>query len=110
MIIPEHLKYEGMTEEKAKRMKKWIAEKRKIMRKAPAFATVQEATDAAVKMAKTEKRSSPSVWKEPLDIGKKYAVVHFRDRENAGIGGYKEVVDMQQVADKANHIDEIEEV
>lgn len=110
MIIPKHLKRPGMTAEETNRMKKWITEKRKIMRKAPAFATVQEATDAAVRMAKKDEDSNPSVWKEPLDIGKKYAVVHFDDRENAYISGYTEVVDEQQVFDKANHIDEIKEV
>ena len=110
MIIPKHLKRPGMTAEETKNLKKWIAEKRKIMRNAPSFATVQEATDAAVKTAKTDKDSIPTVWKEPLDIGRKYAVVHFDDRENAYISGYTEVVDEQQVFDKANHIDEIKEV
>lgn len=110
MIIPEHLKRPGMTAEETKRMKKWIAEKRKIVRKAPTYATVQEATDEAVKMAKKEKDEIPSVWKEPLDIGNKYAVVRFEDRENAYISGYKEVVDEQKILGKAKDIDEIKEV
>lgn len=110
MIIPEHLKWEGMTADDLKRVKQQVEKKRKIMRGLPTHATVQEATDAAVKMAKTVEYSNPSVWKEPLDIGKKYAAVHIKDRENAGVSGYTEVVDMQQIADKAKDIDEIEEV
>lgn len=111
MTIPEHLKRPNMTPERTKQIEAWVKSKREIMRKAPTYGTTQEATKAAVETYKKDEYSRPTVWKEPKDIGNKYAVVMYEDRENAYISGYTEVVDRQTIFDKANgnHIDEIEE-
>lgn len=94
----------------------WIEAKRKIMRQEPTFITPKEAIAAAVKLLKREQFSFPSVWKEPKDIGKKYAVVHTKNRENALISGYTEAVGEQDIHDIATgnrrnqRFDEVEEV
>ena len=112
MKIPEHLTKPGMTDERKKRVEKLVNECRKELSKAPAFDTADAAIAAAVQMAKKEEYSFPSVWKEPVDIGKKHAVVHQYIRESAHNAGYTQEVDEQKIFDLANGrgTDEIEEV
>lgn len=111
MIIPKYLQRPGMTADEKKRLVAWIESKREKMKKAPAFDTEEKAVKGAVQTLKREKYSNPSVWKEPQDMGKKYAVVVLGLRETAQISGYTETVDEQRIADIANRrIDEIEEV
>lgn len=115
MKIPKHLAYPGMTEEQKKSTIAFVKESRKVLDKAPAFDTTDEAVEAAVQMAKKEEYSFPSVWKEPQDIGTQHTVVHNAIREKAQNAGYTEEVDEQKIFDLANGInredtDEIEEV
>lgn len=111
MIIPKHLQHPGMTADEKKRLVAWIESKREKMKKAPAFDTEEKAVKGAVQTLKREKYSNPSVWKEPQDLGRKYAVVVLDLRETAQISGYTETVDEQRIADIANRrLDEIEEV
>lgn len=111
MNIPKYLQRPDMTGEEKKRLIAWIKTKREKMRKAPTFEREDQATKAAVQTLKREKLSNPSVWKEPEDIGRKYAVVVLPLREAAQISGYTETVNQQRIFDIANHrIDEIEEV
>ena len=104
MKIPNHLQWPGMSTEQKKRQEKFVKESRNAMSKVPAFATTEEAVAEAVKMAKGEKFSSPSVWKEPQDVGKKHAVVHADNREKALNAGYTEEVDEQKIFDLAHGI------
>lgn len=93
------------------RRAEWVESKRKIMRQSATFAELKEAVKAAVLMLKKDKLSMPTVWKEPKDIGKKHAVVHMKDRENAAISGYTQEVKAQAIFDIANgNVDQIEEV
>lgn len=112
MIIPKYLQRPGMTEDEKKRLISWIKTKREKMRKAPTFDDENAATKAAVQDLKQEKVLMPTVWKEPRDIGQKYAVVEMELREAALISGYTETVDFQRIFDIANNrgVDEIEEV
>ena len=111
MIIPKHLQHPGMTEDEKKRLIAWIESKREKMKAAPAFDSEEKAIKGAVQTLKREEYSNPSVWKEPEDIGQKYAVVVLDLRETAQISGYKETVDEQRIVDIAKRrIDEIEEV
>ena len=112
MIIPKYLQRPGnMTVEAKKRLIAWIESKREKMREAPAFETEEAAIKGAVQELKRDKYSNPTVWKEPQDIGQKYAVVVLGLREDAQISGYTETVEFQRIFDIANHkIDEIEEV
>ena len=115
MIIPKHMQSPNMTKNDKKFIEAFVNESRQGMRQAPTFATVQEAIERAVEMAKSGKYRFPSVWKEPQDIGNKYAVVHSELRANAGNGGYTEEVDEQRIFDLANGIkrdepDDIDEV
>ena len=111
MIIPKYLQRPGMTEEEKRRMIAWIETKRKKMREAPTFETEDAATKAAVNDLQQKKTMMPTVWKEPEDIGKRYAVVSMELREAAQISGYTETVDPQKIYDIANRgVDEIEEV
>lgn len=115
MMIPKYLQRPGMSEDAKKRLEQFVETKRKEMQAAPTFKKPEAATQAAVKMSQKNPQSFPSVWKEPPDVGKKYAVVHTENREDAQIAGYTEVVDEQKVFDKAKGItrksyDEIEEV
>ena len=81
------------------------------MRKAPTHESEAEAAKAAVQGLKQGKIMMPTVWKEPRDIGQKYAVVEMGLREDAQISGYTETVDFQKIVDITNRdIDEIEEV
>lgn len=105
MKIPKHLQWPGMSTEQKKRQVAFVNKSRIAMSKAPVFATAEEAVEEAVKMAKREKFSSPSVWKEPQDVGKKYAVVHADSRESALNAGYTEEVDEQKIFDLANGIE-----
>lgn len=108
MIIPKYLQRPGMTANEKKRLIAWIESKRVKMKEAPAYASEQEATRAAVKTLNRDKYSLPSVWKEPQDIGNKYAVVVSPLRETAQISGYTETVDQQKIFNYGS--DEIEEV
>lgn len=111
MIIPKYLHRQGMTGEEKSRMIAWIETKRKKMREAPTFETEDAATKAAVNDLQQKKTMMPTVWKEPEDIGKRYAVVSMELREAAQISGYTETVAPQKIYDIANRgVDEIEEV
>lgn len=111
MIIPKYLQLPNMTADEKKRLVAWIESKREKMRKAPAFDTEDKAVKGAVQTLKREEYSNPTVWKEPRDIGQKYAVVEMGLREDAQISGYTETVDFQRIFDIANrNVDEIEEV
>lgn len=114
MNIPKYLQRPGMTAEAKKRLEDFVKKHREIMKKAPTFPTQEEAVKGAVKMAKNEALSFPSVWKEPKDIGTNYAAVHTENREDAQISGYEETVGEQEIHDLANgikrEVDEIEEV
>lgn len=115
MIIPKHLQRQGMSEDRKKQLEAFVETRRKMLRAAPTFETQDAAQEAAVKMAKKNEYSFPSVWKEPEDIGTKYAVIHTELREDAYNAGYAEVVEEQVIFDKAKgvtrkSIDEIEEV
>ena len=115
MKIPKHLVRPGMTEERKKHIINFVKESRKLLKQAPTFSSVEEATDEAVKMAKQEEYSFPSVWKEPEDIGTKYAVVNGELREDAHNAGYTQEIDEQKIFDLAHGIkrdeaDEVEEV
>ena len=108
MIIPKYLQRPGMTANEKKRLITWIESKREKMKEAPAYASEQVATREAVKTLNRDKYSLPSVWKEPQDIGNKYAVVVSPLRETAQISGYTETVDQQKIFNYGS--DEIEEV
>lgn len=115
MKIPKHLERPGMNEEQKQRVEAFVNENRKALSDAPAFDTTDAAIEAAVQMAKKEEYSFPSVWKEPLDNGKKHTVVVQTLREKAQNAGYTEEVDEQKIFDLANGIkrdetDDIEEV
>lgn len=111
MIIPEYLQRPDMTDKEKQRMIAWIKTKRAKMRDAMTFETESAATKAAVQERKDGDALSPSVWKEPEDIGQKYAVVPMELREAAQISGYTETVDEQKIFDIAKRdTDEIEEV
>ena len=112
MKIPKHLAHPGMTDEHKKRVVAFVKECRRVLSKSPAFDTTEAAVKEAVKMAKKETYSFPSVWKEPQDIGNKHTVVHTALREKAQNAGYAEEVDEQKIFDLANGrgTDEIEEV
>lgn len=119
MDVPKEflLKYYGKDSnpERRKGFEEWIKTKREKLKREPAYDSIQAATNKAVSMAKAEPLSNPSVWREPSDVGEKITVVKFKDRENAYVAGYKEVVDGQTIYDIANGretdgIDTIEEV
>lgn len=111
MIIPKYLQRPGMTADEKQRLIAWINSKRAKMKAAPAFDSEEKAVKGAVQTLKRDKLSNPSVWKEPKDVGKKYAVVALPLREDAQISGYTKTVNEQRIADIANRrIDEIEEV
>ena len=115
MKIPEHLVRPGMSEAAKKQVEAFVQSFREKLSSSPTFDTTEAAVEFAVKMAKKAEFSFPSVWKEPEDVGKKYAVIHTADRGEAYDAGYTEVVDEKKVFDKANgitrkSIDEIEEV
>lgn len=115
MKIPKHLQRPGMSEDRKRFLEKFVEESRKLMKKAPTYPTTEVAIKEAVKMAKREEYSFPSVWKEPEDIGAKHAVVIGELREDAHNAGYTQEVDEQKIFDLANGIkrdeaDEIEEV
>ena len=78
MKIPKHLARRGMSADQKKRVAAFVKECRKVLSKAPAFDTTDEAIEEAVQMAKKEEHSFPSVWKEPQDIGNKHTVVRRR--------------------------------
>lgn len=111
MIIPKYLQRPGMTEDRKRKLIAWIEQNREKMRKAPTFESENAATKAAVQARKDGKALDPTVWKEPEDIGQRYAVVPMELREAAQISGYEETVDGQKIFDIANRgVDEIEEV
>lgn len=111
MIIPKYLQYPNMTEEDKSRLEEWIKSKREIMKNAPAYPTEDEAKKGAVEMLKKDDESWPSVWREPRDVGRDYAVVDNPKRETAQISGYIETVDQDTIYDIAKgDVDEIEEV
>ena len=111
MIIPKYLQRPNMTEDEKNRLIEWIQTQREKMKKAPTFENENEAIKAAAQDLKQEKVMMPSVWKEPRDIGQKYAVVPMELQEAAQISSYTETSDFQKIYDVANRqIDEIEEV
>lgn len=81
----------------------------KVMRKEATFASENEALEAAKKYTEDD---LVSIWKAPKEMGGKYTIVKFENREEAGICGYEEVCSFLEVARKVNGrgIDEIEEV
>lgn len=85
--------------ERRKDFEEWVRSKREKLRKEPAFDSVQEAVKKAVDMDKKEPLNLPSVWKEPRDVGKRYAVIRNERLEDAYIAGYKEVVGAQEIRD-----------
>lgn len=97
MKIPKHLGWPGMTDDQKKRVVALVKKGRKALSKAPAFDTAEEAVEEAVKLAKKEKYSFPSVWKEPQDIGTKHTVVHTDLREEALNAGYTEEVNEREI-------------
>lgn len=110
MIIPKYLQRPNMTEDEKRQLIEWIKTKREKMRKAPTFDEERAATTEAV-MDLKRGVMMPTVWKEPRDVGQKYAVVEMGLREDAQISGYTETVDFQRIVDLADRdIDEIEEV
>lgn len=102
MLENKKIQWPGMSREDKEQQAKLIAAARETVKKEPTFESTQAAIKLAVAELKRDKYSFPSVWKEPPDIGKKYAVVHTQNREKAGIGGYSEVVDEQRIFDIAN--------
>lgn len=111
MIIPKYLQRPNMTEERKRHLIAWIETKRKKMREAPTFETEDAATKAAVNDLQQKKDVLPTVWKEPEDIGQRYAVVPMALREAAQISGYTETVNEQEIFNIANRgVDEIDEV
>ena len=112
MIIPKYLQRPGMTADQKQKLITWIKRKRENMKKAPVFESEEKAIKGAVQTLKREELSCPSVWKEPQDIGEKYAVVVLGLREDAQISGYTETVNEQEIVDiaKGRGVDEIEEV
>ena len=104
MKIPKHLQWPGMTADQKGRVAALVKESRKEMRKAPAFDTKDAAVEEAVELSKRERLSHPSVWKEPQDLGTKYAVVRSEIREEAQNAGYTEEVNEQKIFDLANGI------
>ena len=112
MKVPKHLARPGITAGQKKHVVALVKASRSVMSKAPTFSTVEKAIEEAVKMAKREKLSLPSVWKEPQDIGNKHTVVHTDYIEDAYNAGYTEEVGKQKIFDLANGrgTDEIEEV
>jgi len=116
MKIPEFL-YQPKNAEEKKIMEKRILSKREALKTAPTYETKEEATKKAVDQEREEDKrginyTSPTVWKEPEDLGTKYAVVEYAQRANAAIGGYTEEVNHRTIFDIAHgrNIDEIEEV
>lgn len=111
MIIPEYLRRDNMTDEEKRDLMSFVEDKRRIMRNAPAYPTEDQATDGAVEMLKADQLSLPSVWREPRDVGRDYAVVELSKREAAQVSGYTERVDQQKIFDIAKgEVDNIEEV
>ena len=112
MKIPKHLQRRDMSAAQKRHVLEFVKERRKLLSQAPTYGTVEEATSAAVKLAKKEKYSFPSVWKEPEDIGEKHAVVHTDYIEDAYNAGYTQEVEKQKIFDMANgrEEDDIEEV
>ena len=110
MIIPKYLQRPDMTDDEKRKLIAWIETKREKMKQAPTFDDERSATNAAAQDLKQEKVLMPTVWQEPKDIGRKYAVVEMGLREDAQISGYTETVDFQKIFDIANMHDEIEEV
>ena len=90
------------TPEGRKDFEKRLKTKREIIKGEPAFNSINEAINNAVNTLIQQKDHFPSVWREPKDIGKRYVVVSFKNRENAYVAGYKEVVDDQKIYDIAN--------
>lgn len=94
----------------------WVREKREEVQREPSFDSIQEATSKAVHLKKQDPLCSPSVWKEPRDMGERYTVVGIEHREDAYVAGYKEAVDEREIYDIVlgragkNRIDNVEEV
>lgn len=112
MKIPEHLLWDpNMTEEKRKSQEKFVESERERMKKAPTYDTEEEAIRAAVAAVKKDDVLR-SVWKEPEDIGNRYAVVELSGlRERAYNSGYTETVKEEKIFKLAKKdIDEIEEL
>jgi len=101
MIIPKYLQRPDMTEERKRRLIAWIETKREKMREVPVFEEETEAVKAAVSDHRQKKTMMPTVWKEPEDIGQRYAVVPMELREAAQISGYTETADGQKIYDLA---------
>ncbi len=103
ITIPKHLLYTGITPKGKKFAEEAVKESREVLRAAPTFSTADEAVRVAVAIYKeAEDRGDvalPSVWKEPSDIGSKYAVVDHELREDAYDAGYTEVADDQKIVD-----------
>lgn len=111
MIIPEYLRRDNMSAEDKRELESLIEDKRRIMKEAPAYPTEDQATDGAVKMLKANEQSNPSVWREPRDVGRDFAVVELSKREAAQISGYTERVTQKKIFEIAKgDVDEIEEV
>ena len=91
-------------------MKALVARAKEVMAKEPTFDSKEKALEAAVKQARNQDELI-SVWKAPNDMGGKYTVVQFENREEAGNCGYEEVYDTGTIFDKVKeNYDNIKEV
>ena len=89
-------------------MKALKARAANVMSKEVTFVSEKEAIKEAAKKAD----ALYSLWKAPDEMGGKYTLVQFENREEAGICGYKEVYNVADLKDELSGrgIDEIEEV
>lgn len=82
----------------------------KIMEREIAFDNKENALKEAVKQCRNMDNNL-SIWKAPADTGGKYAIVQFKNREEATIAGYTEVYDTGAIFDKVKEqYDNIKEV
>lgn len=115
MIIPKHLQRPDMPKEVADRLENMVLEKRKMLRDLPAYDTPKEAINEAVRAFKKNRDSWPTVWRQPDDMGVKYTVVDFSNRENAMMAGYTERTGEMEIFNMATKnsdrgVQEIEEL
>lgn len=115
MIIPKYLQQPDMRKDDIARLEKMVLKKRDMLRDLPAYDTPKEAINEAIRIYKKEKDSLPTVWKQAEDMGVKYVVVDFKNRENALMAGYSEKTGEKEIHDLATGnlnrgVQEIEEL
>lgn len=84
----------------------------KIMSHEKSFDTEEKALSEAIKLCRNLD-AGISVWKAPADMGGRYTIVQFENREEAFLCGYSMICDTAELYDKVKAqrgIDEIEEV